>query len=292
MVYPKLGQGPKEDIFSPRLSDILVTTEGLIGSELGAVGNAIVAPNHKAVVAPNGEVIQIASKGYALLDDNYLQEQVDAIIADSDGGLVLHSRTHPRPWATSWSIVEKEPIGSIVYGDTEYQVGFVIRLDNSYDSSRALSVRAGIQILKCSNQLVSSGPKRQSDFYAKHSVQSLINMDGILQTAAQDRKHKIALLEHINKFAGQGPETVVDGLAFGEVAHTIVSAFPEAKGGASQHAYTLDTIFKRDAHLYGDGYFGLLMAATELATYPKVYSLPLSYVSPLNNAINEAFRLN
>lgn len=123
--YPTLGEGPKEDIFTPRLSDILITTDGLIGAEMGAIANAVVAPQYKAVVAPNGEVIQIASKGYALLDDNYLQEQIDTMIAESDGDLVLHSRIHPRPWATSWSIVEKEPIGSLVYGDTEYQVGFV-----------------------------------------------------------------------------------------------------------------------------------------------------------------------
>lgn len=112
-------------------------------------------------------------------------------------------------------------------------------------------------------------------------------MDNVLSVAASDRKNKIALLAHINKVTSGEID-----LPFDDVAHTIVSAFPESKNGASPHAYTLDTIFKRDASLYGDGHFGLLMAATELATYPKAYNLPLSYVGSLNNAVNEAFRLN
>jgi hypothetical protein len=294
LAYPDFGQGPKEDIFSPTLADILVVQPAVPGQNaiaeavgMESLGSAIPNKDYRAVVAPNGEVINIVTKGYVLIDDNYIQEQIDAICGFKDEtgkSLVLHSRKHGSRWSTSWTIAEPEPLGELEYNNEKYAAHYIMRIDNSYDSSKALSVRGGIQIMKCRNQLVGSGPIRTGDFYSRHSSKVTVNFDTILRAAAAERNRYAQNIGKINNAATR--------VQFELALQDILEAFPETKMGPSAHAITLDNIFTRDRAMYGDGHFGLFMAATELATYPEHYKLPMSYVTPLNNAINNAFRLN
>jgi hypothetical protein len=221
---------------------------------------------YSAVVRTDTNEELYAGKGYQIVENKSIVEAIDR---NPDWRITKVINNNDRQFHINLRNDLIEP-GVFSIGDKTFPYSPQITVRNSYDGSLSFSILAGIYIQVCGNGLIVAN--NAGSYKAKHTSSVLTPAEIEAQFVTIARSFgKIQAI--INKKTWSTDQDITKRLFF-----DLIKGIPNhANNKPSPTSVTLQQRYFIEANHYGHGEFALMMAATNITTYPETYGISHSY---------------